>query len=373
MPAIDPGVGSGAGCADVVGEFRVRFPSIVCEEITGDTTMFTYSVNPMTAASATPTQLNQAGGPFGSPITDPPATITVTGTNFVDPMTVEIFGGNGAGIPVNNAIVANATQLSFIAPAVPDSALNSQPCVIAGGTSVTGTKLVPTSFGIRLTNARTGCAVELPNVLIYNPAEPACLSAITITGSATATATLCGAYGGGAFTVTGGVPPYTFVVGNLPPGITGTTAPTSVTINGVPEMPANGPGVASTPYAGLLTVSDSSPATPNATASIPITVTDPFAPFTVSASKTTLAATVSPSSDTATITNSTGSGPVTLTAGTVTPALPAGVTFTFAAGTATLARAAPGATGSSTVSITAADTACGATHHEAAVTLTLDY
>jgi hypothetical protein len=49
------------------------------------------------------------------------------------------------------------------------------------------------------------------------------------------------------------------------------------------------------------------------------------------------------------------------------------VTFTFAAGTATLARAAPGATGSSTVSITAADTACGATHHEAAVTLTLDY
>ncbi|MBK6405567.1 MAG: hypothetical protein IPF66_11295 [Holophagales bacterium] len=166
------------------------------------------------------------------------------GTNFVDPMTVEIYGGSGASIPVNNAAVANGTQLSFTAPAVLNSSLNLQPCVPIGGTSVTGTRYVPTSFGIRLRNARTGCSVDLPNVLIYNPADTVCRAPLTFAGVAAPTATLCSAYGPVVFTAAGGFGQYNLSVAGLPEGVTFTTSGTNgqtVTISGIPELAASGP------------------------------------------------------------------------------------------------------------------------------------
>ncbi len=377
MPAIDPGLGGAGGCADVSGTFRVRFPSIACPEVTGATNTFTYSVNPMTAVSASPTQLNQAGGPVGSPLAGPPATITVVGTNFVDPMTVEIYGGSGASIPVNNAAVANGTQLSFTAPAVLNSSLNLQPCVPIGGTSVTGTRYVPTSFGIRLRNARTGCSVDLPNVLIYNPADTVCRAPLTFAGVAAPTATLCSAYGPVVFTAAGGFGQYNLSVAGLPEGVTFTTSGTNgqtVTISGIPELAASGPGVASQLFNVSISATDASTPAMSGSTSYSLVVNDPNGPFTASAGTTTLSAVAVGSVITNITPSSLGLGAVTYTAGAVAPALPAEVTFSVsAAGVATLTRSAAGAGGSSTVTVTVADTGCGGTRHEGTVALTLNY
>ena len=283
MPPIDPWSGGAPACADVIGEFRISFPSVSCPPLTA--IPFTYSVNPMTAVTATPNQLNQDGTPFGAALGGSPALITVTGTNFVDPMTVELIkdGAPVANTPVNNAIVGNATQLTFAAPAVPDAALNEQNCIPAGGTGVTARKFVPTSFGIRLKNTRSGCTVDLPNVLIYNPIDVSCRAAITVTGSAPATATLCTAYPGGSFLVAGGAPPYTLTSANLPPGLTATLVGTMITISGTPVLAAPGPGQVSTPYVATLTVGDGSPSSADSVINVPITLADPAAPFAITA------------------------------------------------------------------------------------------
>src|ERR1019366_4544858 len=54
-----------------------------------------------------------------------------------------------------------------VAPAVLNSSLNQQNCLLPPppGT-VSGTELVPTSFGIRLTTTRTGCTVDLPLIRV---------------------------------------------------------------------------------------------------------------------------------------------------------------------------------------------------------------
>ena len=375
MPAIDPGLGSAGACQDVVGLLRVRFPSIACPELGGTANTFTYSVDPMTAVSASPTQLNQSGGPAGSPISGPPSTITVVGTNFVDPMTVEIHGGNGATIPVNNAVVANAGQLSFTAPAVLNTSLNTQPCVPVGGTSVTGIRYVPTSFGIRLRNARTGCTVDLPNVLIYNPADTVCRAPITLTGTPVPTATLCAAYGPVVFTAAGGVGPYNLAVAGLPNGVTFTPAGSgTVTISGTPALSASGPGVASQNLNVTISASDASTPAMTGSTSYSLVLNDPNGPFTVSAVATTLTATAVGAVNTNITSTTAGLGAVTYTATAPSPALPPEVTFSVSAGgVATLTRSAAGAGGSSTVSVTKADTGCGGTRHQGSVTLTLDY
>jgi hypothetical protein len=376
MPAIDPGLGGAGTCENVVGQFRVRFPSIACAEPAGTKT-FTYNVNPMTAVGASPTQLNQAGGPAGTDIAGLPATITVVGTNFVDPMTVQVYGGNGAAIPVNNAIVANSSQLTFTAPAMLDSYLNTQPCVPPGGTVVSGIKYVPTSFGIRLRNSRTGCTVDLPNVLIYNPspANTVCRAPITFTGVAIPTAALCSAYGPVVFTAAGGTAPYNIAVGGLPNGVTYTALGSgTVTISGTPALALSGAGTASQTFGVTINASDAS--TPASVGSISYTLVlnDPNAPFLVSALATTLDATlVGPVSTTVTASKP-GLGGLTYSATAPSPALPAEVTFSFVGGTATLTRtAAGGAPGPSTVDVTVADAGCGGTRHEGTVTLTLNY
>lgn len=377
MPPIDPSTGGTASCTNVVGTFRVRFPSVVCDEITGEETTFTYVVNPMTAVSATPTQLNQAGAPFGTPLTDPQATISVTGTNFVDPMTVQLIkdGGVVANTTINNAIVANGSLLSFTAPAVPNASLNTQICSVDGVTFA-GIRYVPTSFGIRLTNARTGCTVDLPNVLIYNPADATCRTPLALTGAPVTAATLCQNYGPVTYTVSGGTGPYSIASTPAAPqyGLTITPAATSVTVSATPlRLETSGPGLTNpTPVAFSFTATDSLGAT--ATAGYTLNITDPASPFTATAGKTTLAATTNPSSDNTTVSATSPFAPVTYSAGTPTPALPAGVTYNLNSTTGLFTLSQAGAnTGSSTIVVTAADAGCGGTRHESTVTLTLNY
>jgi hypothetical protein len=169
MPPLSQIQGGSAGCTDAAGSISIAFLSLVCDPVK---VSFTYHSDPPFASSATPKDLNQDGSPFGGGGT--PATITVTGGNFADPMTVQLIkdGNVVSNTLVNNVVVANATTLSFAAPAVPDSSLNLQNCLLGG--TISGVQLVPTSFGIRLKSARTTCTVDLPNVLVYHPLVTTC-------------------------------------------------------------------------------------------------------------------------------------------------------------------------------------------------------
>ncbi len=377
MPAIDPAVAAGSGaCTNVEGTLALSFPSLdaaTCEPLDA---RFVYRVEPMTAVSATPTQLNQAGAPAGTPLTDPPATISVIGSNFVDPMTVQLIkdGAVVASTGVNNAIVANGSLLSFLAPAVPDSAMNTQICS-ADGTTLAGIRYVPTSFGIRLRNARTGCTVDLPNVLIYNPADATCRTALALSGVGVTTGTLCQNYGPVTFTASGGTPPYVFTTTPALPqyGLTITPGATSVSVQATPlRLQTSGAALTNpTPVAFSFTVTDSLAATAQATYTL--NITDPASPFTATAAggKVALGPAITP--DSTTITAVSPFLPVTYSA--PAPVLPAGVTFGIDpnSGIATLTRAGAATGASTVVTVTASDAGCGGTRHQATIDLTLNY
>ncbi|HWS46048.1 MAG TPA: IPT/TIG domain-containing protein, partial [Acidimicrobiia bacterium] len=169
MPPLATLYGGAPQCSNLDGTLEFTFQGLTCTP-TPLVTQFSYRGQPPTATTAAPNNLNQDGSIFGGPL-GTPATISVQGANFVDPMTVTLIkdGAPVSNTPVNNANVANANTLTFFAPAVLDSSMNKQNCVPSGGASVTGTQFVATSFGIRLTSARTGCSVDLPNVLVYHP------------------------------------------------------------------------------------------------------------------------------------------------------------------------------------------------------------
>src|ERR1017187_3047010 len=175
VPPASQILGGSPACKDVTGSINITFLSLACTP-SPLSVPFTYHFDPLFASSAAPNNLNQDGSPFGGPL-GAQATITVTGGNFTDPMTVQLIkdGSLVNNTPVNNATVASATSLTFVAPAVLNSSLNQQNCLLPPppGT-VSGTELVPTSFGIRLTSTRTGCTVDLPNVLVYHPIDPTC-------------------------------------------------------------------------------------------------------------------------------------------------------------------------------------------------------
>ncbi len=367
MPVIDPQLGGGPACANVVGTLTIAFPALTSASCNTLDTPFTYRIDAMTAVSATPTQLNQTGGPAGTPIGGTPATITVTGTNFIDPMTVQLIknGSPVANTTVNNAIVANAGQLSFTAPAVPNSALNEQACVPGADAGVTGVKYVPTSFGIRLRNARTGCTVDLPDVLIYNPDLIACRVPLVVTGSAPATATLCAGYGPALFTATG-TGAISFSASNLPPGVTLTAGATTASIGGTPTLAANGPGQNPTVYSGSLMVSDEVSST---TIPVTISVADVGAPFSITAPAAALVSAAPAGTVIATFAAApTAFGPINWV---VTGA---GATQTNTAGAGTsfdLVTSNAAAAGTYTVTVTATDAVpCGAADHSASVSYT---
>ena len=172
VPPASQILGGSPACKDVTGSINITFLSLACTP-SPLSVPFTYHFEPPFASSAAPNNLSQDGSPFGT--LGSRATITVTGGNFTDPMTVQLIkdGSVVANTPVNNATVASATSLTFVAPAVLDTSLNQQNCLLSG--TISGHELVPTSFGIRLTSTRTGCTADLPNVLVYNPIVPTCL------------------------------------------------------------------------------------------------------------------------------------------------------------------------------------------------------
>ena len=276
MPVIDPQLGGTPACDNVTGTLTIAFPALSSASCETLTTAFTYRIDAMTAVSATPTQLNQTGGPAGTPIGGTPATITVTGTSFIDPMTVQLIknGSPVANTTVNNAIVANAGQLSFTAPAVPNSALNEQACVPGEDAGVTGVKYVPTSFGIRLRNARTGCTVDLPNILIYNPPEPVvCRAPFIVTNAGLPAASICQGYSA-QMIAAGGTPPYTaWAASGLP---TGLTIDNTGLISGDPQLAVAGVG-GDTSASVTITVTDS--AFDTAETTLTLAIEDPNGPF----------------------------------------------------------------------------------------------
>jgi hypothetical protein len=218
MPPLQALFGGALSCGNTAGNIELTFPSLTCTATGPLTVPFTYNADPPTVTGASPTTLNQDGTlPSGGQ-----ATITVVGANFQAPMTVRLLkdGGPVPNTPVNNANVSNPTSLSFAAQAVTNGSLNQQNCTIGG--TVTGVKYVPTSFGIRVTNATTGCFADLPNVLVYTPLDVTCRAALVITtstlptGNVTVPFTTTFAAAGGA----GG--PFTWAVssGSLPAGLT---------------------------------------------------------------------------------------------------------------------------------------------------------
>jgi hypothetical protein len=229
VPPLSVVLGGAPSCADVPGTINITFLNLTCSPIA---VPFTYRIDPPVATSAAPNSLNQDGSAFPGPL-GTPVTVTVVGNNFTDPMTVQLIkdGVPVSNTPINNATVSNATSLSFSAPAVQNASLNQQNCLLGG--TVSGVKFVATSFGIRLRSARTGCVVDLPNVLVYNPIDTSCRAALQITTPTLPAGTATVAYGPVSMAAVGGTGiGYTWSSSGLPSALS-INAGTGV-ISGIP-------------------------------------------------------------------------------------------------------------------------------------------
>lgn len=279
MPAIDPLTVGGSQCANVTGAINLTFLGIDCPG-GASTVAFTYKVDPPQVLSATPTAYNQDGSPAGSPLGSAPATVTVNGAFFQDPMTVVLTRADGTEIDytrVNNPIVSNVAALTFPAPAIRNGELNQQACLIDGTPS--GNKYVPTSFGIRVRNVRTGCESYVPNILVYNPADATCRSKPFIDSGIPPSATICVPYGPYQLTAKGGVQPYFWSSTNLPAGLI--LDPSTGTISGTPKLQSAGAGGTTTPSFTVTVTDSTTPAPQTATRTFIIAVQDQNGPFSV--------------------------------------------------------------------------------------------
>jgi hypothetical protein len=352
------------GCADVPATISITHTS-ACPALT---VPITYQVNRITLTSASPTQLNQNGSTFGSGQDAAPATITVSGTNFQDPSTVVLVGPTGtlAYTQVNNPVVANGGSLTFPAPAIRSTDFNTQACSLGG--DVIGTKLVPTSFSIKVTNSRTGCTATLPNILVYTPNDTTCRAAAAIATTTLPNATLCSAYGPVTLQGIGGTGPYTWTASGLPSGLT--LDPATGVISGTPTLAAAGPGTANSVASVTVTLTDSSTPAQTSTRNYSLQVTDPGAPFTITGQTTqnipaaggnTSALTAGPATF----------GPITWSIDKIEPSVP-GITLNSTTGSSTTLNvlgSVPG--GTYTVTVRATDNSCGANHHTATFPLTI--
>ncbi len=237
VPSLQALLGGGLSCGNTDAAIELTFPGLTCST-SPISVPFSFHTDQPTATSASPTSLNQDGSPSSAAPGTTPALITVVGTNFQAPMTVTLIkdGSPVPNTPVNNANVSNPTSLSFSAPAVPNGSLNVQNC--GSGGVVNGVKFVPTSFGIRVKNTLTGCSVDLPNVLVYNPNDTTCRAPLTISPSSVPAGQAGIAYGPVTLTAAGGGgAPYSWSIssGALPGGMSLATATaTTATLGGTP-------------------------------------------------------------------------------------------------------------------------------------------
>ena len=229
LPPLQTLLGGALSCGNTDGFIDLTFPGLTCSQ-SAVSVPFSYHSDPPTASSASPNNLSQDGSLF--PATGTPATITVLGTNFLAPATVTLIkdGSPVPGTTVNNANVSNPTVLSFPAPAIPNNSLNQQNC--SSGGPITGVKFVTTSFGIRITNTLTKCSVDLPNVLLYNPQDTTCRTALAIITPSLPNGQVGVAYSA-AFVAAGGAgPPFTWTATGLPAGLL--VNPATGVISGTP-------------------------------------------------------------------------------------------------------------------------------------------
>jgi large repetitive protein len=233
MPPVSQILGGSPACGNVDGTIEITFLSLACTP-SPLLVPFTYRIDPPVATTASPNNLNQDGSAFPGPL-GTPVTVTVVGNNFTDPMTVQLIkdGSVVSNTAINNATVSNSTSLSFSAPAVLNSSLNQQSCLLGG--TVSGTKSVATSFGIRLKSTRTGCSVDLPNVLVYNPIDTLCHAALTITTAALPAGTATVLYGPVTMAAVGGTGVgYSWSASGLPAAMVINAA--TGTISGTPAV-----------------------------------------------------------------------------------------------------------------------------------------
>ncbi|HEY3348893.1 MAG TPA: IPT/TIG domain-containing protein [Thermoanaerobaculia bacterium] len=215
LPSLQTLLGGSLSCGNTDGFIDLTFPGITCAPNT-ISVPFAYHSDPPTASTASPSNLNQDGTPAPGPTGGTPATITLVGTNFQAPMTVTLIkdGVPVPNTPVNNASVSNPTVLTFAAPAVPNNALNQQNC--SSGGPINGLKYVSTSFGIRVRNTFTGCSVDLPNVLVYNPIDLTCRAALQIITPSLPNGTAGAAYSAQFIASGGAGAPYSWAAVGLP-------------------------------------------------------------------------------------------------------------------------------------------------------------
>jgi hypothetical protein len=244
LPPLQSMLGGSLSCTTTAGFIDLTFPNLACTVSSSGVVApvsvpFTYNANPPTATAVSPSSVNQDGTPAGGPTGGTPATITVVGTDFASPMTVQLLAGGTpvAGVVPVLANVSNPTALTFGAPPVPDSAMLKQACAVTPGGSLTGTRLVGTVFGIRVQNSVTGCTYDLQNVLGYSAIDSSCKAAVAITTASPLTPTgVNNTFYTNTFAAAGGTTPYLWALsGTLPAGMTpASLAPTTGVFSGTP-------------------------------------------------------------------------------------------------------------------------------------------
>lgn len=94
--------------------------------------------------------------------------VTISGQNFLAPLRV-LFGGNAATVNSNTATSISARSPAFSGP------FNTEPCAIPapvmGDPDIPGTRQLPTSVAVQVTNLTTGCTDTLPGSFLYTPAS----------------------------------------------------------------------------------------------------------------------------------------------------------------------------------------------------------
>lgn len=362
MPPIDPlqYYLPGVTCVNVTGTINIRSLSINCPPVD---VPISYRIEQMRISTLQPNAVSQDGG----------TTIAVAGEAFQDPIVVDILRG-GVVYGTVNATITNSGALTFVAPAIPNTAFDAtaQACTLNG--TVSGQRWVPTAFDVRLRSSRTACVATLTNGLIYNPKDTSCRGLILAETAPTA-ATLCSPYSF-TFQATGGKTPYTYSVasGALPAGLT--LNPSTGQVTGTPQLAAGTTsGVATQNIAIRIRVTDSSDPSQSTQRDYTLTLNDPNAPFTIQGSTNqTVAATGGTTNTFTALPNPTPITPHNFTPVTWTianlSALPAGFALSSQTGQTTAITVGPSvAAGTYTVTLQANDNACGTVRHQATFTV----
>jgi hypothetical protein len=355
MPTLDQIFGTGNyGCADIVGQIQISFPSLVCN---GINVPFTYQMNRPTISAVAPPTVAQAGG----------QSVTVTGTNFTSPMSVQIYGGNFSQT-VSAVTVGSSTSLTFTAPALPDSAMATETCTVPGAPGVSGVHYTTTTFGVRVIRSSSGCTAELPASLSYTPTDATCKTDAVITTASLAPASYCVPYAGTTITASGGKTPYVFTATGLPAGMF--LDPSTGLLSGTPTLPSSGAGSVVSTANVTVTLTDASSPAKTVTRTYLLTLNDTNAPFQISgASAVSIPASGGATALYTATPNPTPAafGLVSWTVDSIVPAAPSGtigVTTPNGQTTAIVAAASLPA-GSYAVTIRATDNACGTNKHTA--------